>query len=100
LFLDHLSTQFRRRATRAGIAHNPAFSGAYDYSTTPDFGALMAEFLGGLPEDGLVMCHPGFVDDVLKSLDPLTTVREVEHAYLSGEDFPKLLAANKVTLGR
>ena len=99
LFLDHLSTQFRRRASRAGITHNPAFSGAYDYSRTPDFGVLMAEFLNGLPEHGVVMCHPGFVDEVLIGLDPLTSVREIEHAYLSGKDFPNLLAANKVTLG-
>lgn len=99
LFLDHLSMQFMRHAARAGLNHNPAFAGAYDYSTRPDFGALMAEFLDRLPEDGLVMCHPGFVDDVLRSVDPLTTVREIEHAYLAGDDFPKLLAANKVTLG-
>jgi predicted glycoside hydrolase/deacetylase ChbG (UPF0249 family) len=46
------------------------------------------------------MCHPGFVDDVLISLDPLTKVREIEHAYLAGDDFPALLEANKVTLGR
>ena len=100
LVLDHLSTQFRRRATRAGIAHNPAFSGAYDFLKTSDFGALMAEFLDGLPEGGVIMCHPGFVDDVLIGLDPFTTGREVEHAYLAGEDFPRLLEANKVTLGR
>jgi len=100
LFLDHLSTKFRRRATRAGIAHNPAFSGAYDFLKTSDFGALMAEFLDGLPEGGVIMCHPGFVDDVLIGLDPFTTGREVEHAYLAGEDFPRLLEANKVTLGR
>jgi chitin disaccharide deacetylase len=98
LFLDHLSTQFRRRAARAGLAHNPAFSGAYDYSRPPDFGALMREFLDGMPEGGVVMCHPGFVDEVLVGLDPLTGTREVEHAYLAGEDFPRLLAANKVTL--
>jgi predicted glycoside hydrolase/deacetylase ChbG (UPF0249 family) len=58
----------------------------------------MRGFLDGIPEGGVIMCHPGFVDDVLVSLDPLTRVREVEHAYLAGEDFPALLAANKVTL--
>jgi predicted glycoside hydrolase/deacetylase ChbG (UPF0249 family) len=98
LFLDYLSTQFRRRASRAGIAFNPAFSGAYDYSHAPDYGALMRTFLDGLPEDGVVMCHPGFVDETLVSLDPLTVTRETEYAYLAGEDFPRLLAANKVTL--
>jgi len=53
LFLDFLSTQFRRRASRAGIAYNRAFSGAYDYSRTPDYGALMQQFLDGMAEDGV-----------------------------------------------
>jgi predicted glycoside hydrolase/deacetylase ChbG (UPF0249 family) len=98
LFLDYLSTQFRRRASFAGIAFNPAFSGAYDYSRRPDYGALMRQFLDGLPENGVVMCHPGFVDEILVSLDPLTLTRETEHAFLASEDFLRLLAANKVTL--
>ena len=99
LFLDYLSTQFKRRAARTGLKVNPAFAGAYDYSRIPDYGALMGDFLDGLPAGGVVMCHPGFVDDVLVSLDPLTKVREIEHAYLAGDDFPALLAMNKVTLG-
>jgi len=98
LFLDHLSAQFKRKAARAELAVNPAFSGAYDYSRPPDYGALMREFLDGIPEGGVIMCHPGFVDDVLVGLDPLTRTREVEHAYLAGDEFPHLLAANKVTL--
>jgi hypothetical protein len=99
LVLDLLSAQFRKRAARAGIAFNPAFAGAYDFSEQPDFGALMGRFLDQLPEGGLVMCHPGFVDDILVSLDPLTTQREREYAFLAGEHFPPLLALNKVTLG-
>jgi len=99
LFLDGLSTQFVRLAARAELLTNPAFSGAYDYSRKPDYGTLMQGFLDGLPEQGVVMCHPGFVDEVLVSLDPLTTVREVEHAYLASDAFPRLLAMNNVTLG-
>jgi chitin disaccharide deacetylase len=99
LVLDVLSAQFRNRAAAAGIAYNPAFAGAYDFSKAPDFGGLMAQFLDGLPDGGLVMCHPGFVDETLESLDPLTTQREAEHAYLAGDRFEALLAANKVTLG-
>ena len=99
LFLDILSAQFRRRALRANIAFNPGFAGAYDFSEQPDFGVLMRQFLDGLPEGGLIMCHPGFVDETLVSLDPLTVQREHEHAFLGGEHFPHLLAANKVTLG-
>jgi predicted glycoside hydrolase/deacetylase ChbG (UPF0249 family) len=99
LFLDILSAQFRKRAARAGIAFNPAFAGAYDFSQQPDFSTLMRQFLDGLPEGGLVMCHPGVVDETLVSLDPLTDQREREYAFLGGEHFPPLLAANNVTLG-
>jgi chitin disaccharide deacetylase len=99
LVLDVLSAQFRRRAAAAGIPFNPAFAGAYDFTTSPDFGELMRQFIDGMPEGGLVMCHPGFVDETLEGLDPLTTQREVEHAYLAGAQFPPLLAANNVTLG-
>ena len=98
LVLDVLSAQFRARAARAGIAFNPAFAGAYDFSRRVDFGALMREFLEGLPEGGVVMCHPGLVDDVLAGLDPFTDQREREYAFLGGEHFPPVLAMNKVTL--
>jgi chitin disaccharide deacetylase len=98
LLLDVMSAQFRRRARSAGIAFNPAFAGAYDFTKQPDFGALMGRFLDGLPEHGVIMCHPGFVDDVLTGLDPLTRQRENEHAFLGSEGFPQLLAANRVTL--
>jgi predicted glycoside hydrolase/deacetylase ChbG (UPF0249 family) len=99
LLLDALSRQFRRRAARANLGFNTAFAGAYDFLRKPDFAVLMQQFLHGLPEGGLVMCHPGFVDETLENLDPLTTQREHEHAYLAGEHFPSLLAANKLTLG-
>jgi chitin disaccharide deacetylase len=99
LVLDALSAQFRRRAARADIAFNPGFAGAYNFAGQPDFAALMQQFLDGLPEAGVIMCHPGVVDDILVSLDPLTMQREREYAFLGGADFPPLLAANKVILG-
>ena len=99
LFLDLLSAQFRARARCAGIAVNPAFAGAYDFSRKANFGALMRDFLDRLPANGLVMCHPGFVDEQLLSLDPFTYQREHEHAYLAGDQFPALLAEKQVTLG-
>ena len=98
LVLDVLSAQFRQRAMRADISFNPAFAGAYDFTRNSDFSALMSGFLAGLPEHGLVMCHPGFVDDVLIELDPLTVQREHEHSYLAGDHFPELLAEHKVRL--
>lgn len=98
LLLDSLSVQFRARAHRAGIAFNPGFAGAYDFGQTSDFGAHMRGFLDGLPDGGLVMCHPGYVDQTLISLDPVTDQRERELAYLAGDAFPQLLAEQQVRL--
>lgn len=99
LVLDLLSAQFRRRAVHANVAFNPGFAGAYDFSRQADFASLMKTFLQGLPDQGVIMCHPGVVDEVLVSLDPLTVQREREYAFLGGEDFPELIAANHATLG-
>ncbi len=98
LLLDGLSRQFRRKAAHAGLSFNPGFAGAYDFNDGGDFGALMRQFLDGLPDGGLIMCHPGFVDDTLRELDPLTDQREREYAYLAGDDFPALLAATRAEL--
>jgi predicted glycoside hydrolase/deacetylase ChbG (UPF0249 family) len=98
MLLDTLSATFRRRAARSGIAFNPGFAGAYDFRQQADFGTLMRGFLQGLPDGGLIMCHPGHVDDLLISLDPLTDQREREYAFLASDEFSRLLDANKVTL--
>jgi predicted glycoside hydrolase/deacetylase ChbG (UPF0249 family) len=98
VLLDILSIGFRRRARRAGLRFNPGFAGTYSFTPDADFAALFPDFLQGLPDDGLVMCHPGFVDAELERLDPLTTTREHEFAYLNGEDFVRLLAEKNVAL--
>ena len=98
LLLDTLSAAFRKRCARNGIRCNPAFAGAYDFTKQNDFAELMAQFLRGLPDGGLVMCHPGFVDEALVALDPLTDQREREYAFLMSDHFPRLLAANHLTL--
>ena len=98
LLVDVLSRAVRRRARALGIATNPAFAGTYTYRLDADFSRLFPGFLAGLPEGGLVMCHPGHVDAELKRLDPLTTVREREYAYLASGAFPAALEANGLTL--
>lgn len=100
LLLDALSATFRKRCAESGVRTNPAFAGAYDFRTLPDFGNLMRGFLAPLPDGGLVMCHPGFVDETLKALDPLTDQREREHAYLAGDDFPRLLGELGISLAK
>ena len=88
LLLDILSTGVRRRAAALGIRCNPAFAGTYDFGGGKDFSVLFPRFLERLPEGGLIMCHPGFVDDELEQLDPLTTLRAAEYDFLAGDHFP------------
>lgn len=98
ILIAALSRKMKRQAEKAGIRCNPAFAGTYDYRADAEFAALFPRFLQGLPAGGLVMCHPGKVDDELRRLDPLTDPREREFAYLAGDDFPAVLRANGVTL--
>jgi predicted glycoside hydrolase/deacetylase ChbG (UPF0249 family) len=98
LVLDILSLGLRSKARALGVATNPAFAGSYEFTATADFARLFPGFLAGLPDGGLIMCHPGFVDAELRSLDPLTDLREREFAYFESEAFPKLLAERGVTL--
>ena len=98
MLLDVLSYTFRRQARKKGVRTNPAFSGAYDFRGQPDYAKLFPRFLHRLPPDSVVMCHPGFVDDALNRLDPLTVQREREYAYLASDALPETLAAYGVAL--
>jgi predicted glycoside hydrolase/deacetylase ChbG (UPF0249 family) len=90
--LDALSARLRRFADRNGVRTNPAFAGTYSFRPDADFSRLFGEFLDGLPDGGLLMCHPGKVDHELRQLDPLTDLREREYAFFLSERFPRLLA--------
>jgi hypothetical protein len=98
LLLDLLSTRLRMRSAASGVRTNPAFAGTYHFKRASEYEALFASFLQSLPDGGLVMCHPGFVDAELQRLDALTNAREQEYGFFSGERFPALLAAQGIAL--
>jgi predicted glycoside hydrolase/deacetylase ChbG (UPF0249 family) len=100
LTLDILSIGFRRKAKRLGIATNPAFAGTYSFSSRANFAKIFPRFLSGLPDRGLIMCHPGFVDAELIGLDSLTALREQEFTYFSSDAFMKVLADHGAALAR
>ena len=97
-FLGFLSRGFRRKARRTGLAFNPAFSGAYDYDRPSDFGASFARFIEGMPEGGVVMCHPGHPDEILRSRDTLTDQRQKEFDFLMSKDMQRILSEANVCL--
>jgi predicted glycoside hydrolase/deacetylase ChbG (UPF0249 family) len=98
LLLDLLSARLRARSATCGIQTNPGFAGTYNFRRATRFEALFPAFLQNLPDGGLVMCHPGFVDAELRRLDDLTDMREQEYAFFSGQRFPALLAECGIAL--
>jgi hypothetical protein len=98
LLIDWLSREFRARAARHGIDTNPAFAGTYTYRLDADFPRIFPRFLEGMPQGGLIMCHPGHVDAELERLDPLTALREQEYAYFCSDAFAADLAAHDLRL--
>ncbi len=70
---------------RAGLATNAGFSGYSAFDPAADYAA---EFAGALKRPGrapLVMCHPGEIDEELRSLDPVVETRPRELAFLESE---------------
>ncbi len=92
LVLDLLSARFRKRATATGLRTNPGFAGSYAFGTHTDFAELFATFLRGLPDGGVIMCHPGLVDAELAHNDTLTSPREREYAFFQSSAYRELLA--------
>jgi predicted glycoside hydrolase/deacetylase ChbG (UPF0249 family) len=98
--LDLMSLRFRKQSERLGLTTNPAFAGAYNFTPKAEFAKIFPRFLKDLPEGGLIMCHPGFVDAALKNVDPVTTLREHEFAFFASDAFPRLLAEHGLALAR
>jgi predicted glycoside hydrolase/deacetylase ChbG (UPF0249 family) len=98
LLLDRLSARLRARCAMSSVPTNPAFAGTYNFKRATAYDALFGSFLDDLPDGGLVMCHPGFVDDELRRLDDFTAMREQEHAFFASDHFPAVLAAHGMEL--
>ena len=98
LVLDRHSRYFRGLAGHQGVRTNPAFAGTYAFHADANYAVLFPTFLDGMPDGGLIMCHPGKVDAELKRLDPVTDLREREFDFLSGTAFQRLLAEHGVAI--
>jgi chitin disaccharide deacetylase len=98
LLLSSFSGALRRKAKARSVAVNPAFAGTYALRPDTDFARLFPHFLDRLPDGGLIMCHPGQVDDELRELDSLTDLRETEYRYFASDAFLDLLRRRHIVL--
>jgi predicted glycoside hydrolase/deacetylase ChbG (UPF0249 family) len=85
--LAWLSRGFARAALAAGFPCNSGFSGVTDFNERQ----VDVDFAAAVRSPGaqhLVMCHPGFVDEELERIDPVTLRRQREFDVLMREGFP------------
>ena len=100
LAINGLGLGFRRRCRARGIPGNSSFRGVRGFANEAPYPQLMALFLKGIDRGGLIMCHPGMADAALRAVDPVTTAREEEFAFLASDAFPALLRAYGCRLAR
>ena len=81
-FVRGLATGFDREMRNAGYTVSGPLAGFYDWSNPADFEPAMHRLSGRVSEGAVVMCHPGAIDDMLKSRDSLVDARKTELAAL------------------
>jgi predicted glycoside hydrolase/deacetylase ChbG (UPF0249 family) len=99
LALAWFARGFADEARAKGFQVNEGFSGFSAFDASRDYGADFARYLAQPGPRHLVMCHPGHVDDELKSLDPVTTTREQELAFLLSDRFAETMESAGARLG-
>ncbi|MBX9635230.1 MAG: ChbG/HpnK family deacetylase [Magnetospirillum sp.] len=100
MIISALGLGFRCRLRAAGVPHNSSFRGVYDFSGRVPFGELFRRFTANPGPRGLMMVHPGFVDDALRAADSLTDQREAELAFLASDECALSLAQRGLSLKR
>lgn len=93
-----LATGFDRRMRESGFLVRGPLSGFYDWRSPGAFAVAMRALLPRVTDGGVIMCHPGEVDQALRDRDVLSDAREEELAFLSGPAFPALRNEAGLTL--
>jgi chitin disaccharide deacetylase len=91
LIVKSLARGFARSAHAAGFRTNKGFSGFAPLDLTVPAARIFEEAFSKLGAQPLVMCHPGYVDDELRALDPALDSRVEELNYLKSDAFRALL---------
>lgn len=99
-FVGGLARGFAAASRARGFATNEGFAGFSSFDPARDYGADFRVYLIAPGPRHLVMCHPGHADAELAAVDPHTTSRENELAFLLSADFPVALQAAGMGLAR
>jgi predicted glycoside hydrolase/deacetylase ChbG (UPF0249 family) len=99
-FLSWTARPLDRLIRSSGLGSNSGFRGVRTFRETVPYGGLFQRMIAGAGEGCLIMCHPGVADAILTSRDEVTTAREDEHRYFSGDEFSADLARAGLELSR
>jgi len=100
LIVKSLARGFARSAHAAGFRTNEGFSGFAPLDLSVPAARVFEEAFSHLGSEPLVMCHPGYVDDELRTLDPAVETRVEELNYLKSDAFSRLLEQRGLRLAR
>jgi predicted glycoside hydrolase/deacetylase ChbG (UPF0249 family) len=95
-----LGAGYSRAAKAQGFHLNDGFAGFSSFRSDQDYARAFESYLRAPGRRHLVMCHPGYVDDDLRALDPVTTTREQELAFLLSPRLPEMLERRRMRLAR
>jgi predicted glycoside hydrolase/deacetylase ChbG (UPF0249 family) len=95
-----LTAGFASQAAASGFALNEGFAGFSDFDASRDYAAIFAASLRSPGPKHLIMCHPGYSDAALARLDPATSSRDAELAFLLSPRLPDVLATHSAGLMR
>ncbi|MGO4526943.1 ChbG/HpnK family deacetylase [Microvirga sp. 2MCAF35] len=100
LIVNSLARGFARSAHAGGFRTNEGFSGFAPLDLSIPAARIFEEAFSKLGSQPLVMCHPGYVDDELRSLDPVLDSRVEELNYLKSDAFSELLEQRGLRLAQ
>lgn len=98
LAVKSLAQGFARSADAAGFRTNKGFSGFAPLDLSVPAVRVFEEAFSTLGPRPVVMCHPGYVDEELRALDPAVESRVAELKYLKSDTFGELLASRRLKL--
>ena len=99
-YLSWASRPLARLAPANGVHTNAGFRGVRTFKESLPFRPLFRAMISGAANGTIIMCHPGHVDETLKSRDSIHEQREQELTYLASDDFPRDLEAEGLQLAR
>jgi len=87
VYLSWAAHPLERLAKMHGVPTNCGFRGVRSFKEKAPFRDLFRSMISDAANGSIVMCHPGHVDEALRSRDPIRHQREEEFAYLVSDSF-------------